>query len=88
LVDQNELVDNISNNIDKANLSEQDSIMLQYAKKLTLEPKNIIENDIIELKKAGFSEIAIHDICAIVSYFNFVNRIADGLGIEMENRFI
>jgi hypothetical protein len=27
---------------------------------------------------------AIHDICAVTAYFNFVNRIADGLGVDLE----
>jgi len=87
LEQQNKLVKDISNNIEKADLSENDFVMLEYAQKLTLKPKEIIENDIKKLKDVGFDDIAIHDICAVTSYFNFVNRIADGLGIELEERF-
>jgi alkylhydroperoxidase family enzyme len=36
------------------------------------------------LRRAGLSDDAIHDVVAIVSYFNFVNRIASGLGIDLE----
>jgi alkylhydroperoxidase family enzyme len=41
--------------------------------------------DIGRLRAAGFDDRAIHDLCAIVAYFAFVNRIADGLGVELED---
>jgi alkylhydroperoxidase family enzyme len=40
--------------------------------------------DIESLREVGLDDRAIHDACAIVSYFAFVNRIADGLGVELE----
>jgi alkylhydroperoxidase family enzyme len=43
--------------------------------------------DVRALREAGFEDPAIHDICAIVAYFAFVNRLADGLGVELEARF-
>lgn len=39
------------------------------------------------LRGAGFDDRAIHDICAVTAYYAFVNRIADGLGVELEERF-
>ena len=36
------------------------------------------------LRAAGFDDRAIHDACAIIAYFAFVNRMADGLGVELE----
>ena len=36
------------------------------------------------LRGAGFDDRGIHDICAVTAYFAFVNRIADGLGVELE----
>lgn len=56
--------------------------MLDYAVKLTLNPSSVSESDIMELKRCGFSDENILDINLIVSYFNFVNRIALGLGVE------
>ena len=47
----------------------------------------ITEGDITRLRAVGFENRAIHDLCAIVAYFNFVNRIAIGLGVELEDRF-
>lgn len=59
--------------------------MLDYTRKLTLSPKNVAEADVEALRVQGFDDRAIHDICAITSYFAFVNRMADGLGVELED---
>jgi alkylhydroperoxidase family enzyme len=61
--------------------------MLDYALKLTLTPSAISTDDIAALKAAGFDDRGIHDICTVTAYFAFVNRIADGLGVELEERF-
>lgn len=61
--------------------------MLDYAMKLTLHPEAMTAGDVEALRAAGFDDLAIHDICAITAYFAFVNRIADGLGVELEERF-
>ncbi len=58
--------------------------MLDYAEKLTLRPGAMTGADVDQLRTAGFDDLAIHDLCAIVAYFAFVNRIADGLGVELE----
>jgi alkylhydroperoxidase family enzyme len=58
--------------------------MLDYAVKLTHEPWSITRDDIDRLRAAGFDDRGIHDICAVIAYYAFVNRIADGLGVEVE----
>lgn len=58
--------------------------MLTYSLKLTATPAAIIKEDVDALREQGFDERAIHDICAITAYFAFVNRMADGLGVELE----
>ena len=58
--------------------------MLDYAAKLTRSPGAMEPTDVEDLRTHGFSDRAIHDICAITAYFAFVNRIADGLGVELE----
>jgi uncharacterized peroxidase-related enzyme len=65
-------------------LSAPDRLMLDYAMKLTVAPSSISAADIQALRESGFDDRAIHDICAITSYFAFVNRIADGLGVELD----
>lgn len=61
--------------------------MLTYVVKLTRRPAQVTNDDIDKLRAVGFDDRAIHDICAITAYFAFVNRIADGLGVELESRF-
>jgi uncharacterized peroxidase-related enzyme len=71
----------------KAARNKTELIMLQYAEKLTKRPDSILQEDINLLKATGFDDRAIHDICTITAYYNFINRIASGLGVELEERF-
>ncbi len=68
-----------------ADLLPADRAMLDYAQKLTLTPKDVTEADVEALRVQGFDDRAIHDICAITAYFAFVNRMADGLGLALED---
>jgi len=61
--------------------------MLDYARKLTRAPGAMRREDVEALRATGLDDRAIHDICAIVAYFAFVNRIADGLQVRLEPRF-
>ncbi|MGQ0648359.1 MAG: peroxidase [Gemmatimonadaceae bacterium] len=67
-----------------ADLKPAERAMLDYALKLTSAPSTIAERDVQHLRDAGFDDRGIHDICAVTAYFAFVNRIADGLGVELE----
>jgi uncharacterized peroxidase-related enzyme len=67
-----------------ADLAPLDRAILDYAVKLTLTPKAINAGDVEALRTAGLDDRGIHDVCAIAGYFNFVNRMADGLGVELE----
>jgi uncharacterized peroxidase-related enzyme len=64
------------------NLSNKTKIMLNYVVKLTKNPYEVKEKDIKILREVGFLEKDILDINLITSYFNFVNRIALGLGVK------
>lgn len=66
---------------------QADAAMLGYAIKLTQTPAAVRKEDVAALREAGFDDRAIHDICAVVAYYAFVNRMADGLGVELEGRF-
>ncbi|MEW6322713.1 MAG: hypothetical protein AB1635_16700 [Acidobacteriota bacterium] len=67
-----------------AELAAADRAMLAYVERLTREPWMVRDVDVRQLRAAGFDDRAIHDICAIAAYYAFVNRIADGLGVELE----
>ena len=58
--------------------------MLASAMRLTTEPWSVTADDVEALRRAGFPDAAILDICQITGYFAFVNRLADGLGVELE----
>lgn len=58
--------------------------MLGYADKLTREPANMREADLAGLRAAGLDNRAILALAEVVAYFNFVNRLAGGLGVELE----
>lgn len=66
-------------------LSPADMAMLDYVIKLTCTPTDMTGDDVKKLRMAGFEDRAIHDICASTSYFAFVNRMAGGLGVELED---
>lgn len=59
--------------------------MLDYAYKLTLTPWEMVEADVLTLRDHGFSDRAILDINQITAYYAYVNRIADGLGVPLED---
>ena len=58
--------------------------MLRFAVKLTKTPGAMIDADVDTLREAGFSDRDILDIVEVVGYYAYANRIADGLGIEIE----
>jgi uncharacterized peroxidase-related enzyme len=78
------LVDALSQDYRQADLSPADRAMLDYVAKLTIEPAAEEKADIVALRQAGFDDRAIHDICNVAAYYAYVNRIADGLGVELE----
>ena len=81
---QDKLLSAMASDFTKAGLKAADETMLGYAVKLTRSPGDMVKKDVEALRAAGFDDRAIHDICAITAYFAFVNRIADGLGVELE----
>lgn len=58
--------------------------MLDYVVKLTRTPGDVGQEDVERLKEAGFDDTAVLDICQVAAYYNYVNRLADGLGVELE----
>lgn len=58
--------------------------MVDYVAKLTLAPSTVTEDDVRALRQAGFDDRAILDVAQITAYFAFVTRMADGLGVTLE----
>lgn len=70
--------------ISAPHLSDRERALLAYADVLTLTPQEVTRAHIETLRASGYDDRAIHDACAIIGYFAFVNHIADGLGVELE----
>jgi uncharacterized peroxidase-related enzyme len=67
-----------------AGLDESERALCRYAEKLTRGVEEMAEDDIVELRSHGLSDEVIHDTTQVVAYFNYINRIAEGLGVEPE----
>jgi uncharacterized peroxidase-related enzyme len=80
------LLQQLKDDYTKAEVSGTDRAMLDYAAKLTREPWNMSESDMKPLRSAGFEDRDILHINMIAGYYAFVNRLADGLGVEVEER--
>jgi uncharacterized peroxidase-related enzyme len=85
LTRDDELVQQLIDDYARASLSPSDRAMLDYAAKLTLTPAQVIEGDVQVLREVGFDDRAILDIAQITAYYAYVNRIADGLGVSLED---
>ncbi len=59
--------------------------LCRYALKLTVTPSEMEEADIEPLRSVGCDDRAIVDVNQVASYFNYVNRVVDGLGVELED---
>lgn len=79
------LVDALRSGNEPAGLTDADHAMIRYAEELTLHPGQDHGVSVEALKLTGVSEEAILHITLVVGYFNFVNRIANGLGVELEH---
>jgi uncharacterized peroxidase-related enzyme len=68
----------------QAPLDAADRAMLEFAEKLTCTPAEMQEADLARLKEQGFSEEGIVDIVLVTCMFNFMDRLADALGVELD----
>ena len=58
--------------------------MLEFASKLTEAPAEMIPEDLDDLRSHGFSDEALLEIVHITGFFNYINRVADALGVDPE----
>lgn len=67
-----------------ARLEPVDYALCAYAEKLTRTPAKMTENDVESLRVVGLDDVAIHDAIQVISYFNYINRIADAVHVDLE----
>ena len=76
-----ELVESLKYDYEKASLSPQDRAMLDFAIKITRDATEVSRADLAALRTVGFDDVGILQITLIASWFNYINRVADALGI-------
>jgi uncharacterized peroxidase-related enzyme len=67
-----------------AQLSPTDAALCAFAEKLTAKPGEMRRDDLEPLRRAGLDDTAIHDATQVVAYFNYINRVADALHVDLE----
>jgi uncharacterized peroxidase-related enzyme len=78
-------VEQVTLDFEAAPLADLDKAMLRYARKLTQTPEAMVRDDVVALRDVGWEDAAILDICQVTAYYNYVNRLADGLGVPLES---
>ncbi len=67
-----------------APLNSVDRALCDHAIKLTRTPWLITRDDVDRLRALGLTDRAINDATQVISFFNYINRVADGLGVDLE----
>jgi uncharacterized peroxidase-related enzyme len=75
------MVDALQNDYENAPISEQDRVMLDYVVQLTKDATKISPKNHERLRAVGFDDKGILQITLIASWFNYINRVADALGV-------
>jgi uncharacterized peroxidase-related enzyme len=79
-----ELVAALENDYRTAPISEQEKVMLDYVVQITRDATRISPADHERLRSVGFDDQGILQITLIASWFNYINRVADALGVGRE----
>jgi uncharacterized peroxidase-related enzyme len=84
LLRDDELLAKIELDYRTAGLEPRRLAMLTYVDKLTRRPGAMVRADVEALRAAGLSDTDVLEVCEVAAYYAYANRIADGLGIELE----
>lgn len=68
----------------QADLNVRLRTILAFAEKLTLAPRDMRREDLEPLREIGLDDRGVLEVVEVTAYFNFVNRLADGLGVSLE----
>ena len=80
-----ELAQHLKADYRKAAVTPKEMAMLEFAEQLTVAPSSVVKADIDALRAAGWTDEDVVDIVHQTALFNYMTRIADGLGIEIED---
>jgi uncharacterized peroxidase-related enzyme len=79
-----ELVEALEKDYTTAPITAQERVMLDYVVMVTRDATKVCKDDIEALRAAGFDDRGILQITLIASWFNYINRVADALGVGRE----
>jgi uncharacterized peroxidase-related enzyme len=80
----NSLVEALEKDYATAPITQQERAMLDYVVRLTQDATKVSQHDHERLRSVGFDDTAILQITLIASWFNYINRVADALGVGRE----
>ena len=78
------MVEALETDYTKAPLTDQERVMVDYVVKLTKDATKVSPADHARLREQGFDDTGILQITLIASWFNYINRVADSLGVGRE----
>jgi uncharacterized peroxidase-related enzyme len=78
------LVEALEKDYTTAPISQQDRVMLDYVVKVTKDATKVWKDDHEKLRAVGFDDRGILQITLIAAWFNYINRVADALGVGRE----
>ncbi len=81
-----ELVEALEKDYTTAAITPQERVMVDYVVKLTKDATKVWKDDIERLRTVGFDDRGILQITLIASWFNYINRVADALGVGREQK--
>ena len=79
-----ELIEALQKDYTTAQITPQERVMVDYVVKLTRDATRVWKDDIERLRSVGFDDQGILQITLIASWFNYINRVADSLGVGRE----
>ena len=85
LLEDDELLLRIETDFETAGLDARRLAMLSYATKLTRDPGAMTAEDVSALRRVGFRDADVLAIAEVTAYYAYVNRIADALGVSLED---
>jgi uncharacterized peroxidase-related enzyme len=85
VVDNDEQRQAVQDDYRSAGLTAREVGLLDFAEKLTRHPSGMLRNDLDALLQYGFTDEQLVDAVHCISYFNFINRVLDGLGVDPES---
>jgi len=74
--------------VEMAQIPNKMKPVLRYAGKLTRQPDSLTKADVDAIFEAGWDETALYHTVAVTALFNFMNRLVEGLGIELDPAYV